>query len=365
MNNHQNAVQLYEIQKSLEIYLNKKTDINFVSFSNQFTQWFNKEFYDVAIISEEEKKIMISVIKNQAFLIKNPKNGNQHPSSFPFSRVIQNGDQELISFSSLFVEGLIQAEDHQLNRLIEILIDTSTHFKITGVNLSVIQYIIHKHLFKYKNNEYEVHFFKDYESLIATDQFINLYDEVLNEVPEIKQEYNSKRISNFKKAIESKRDFGRIVHGFDLGKINAAYQLQSIFKKNEVDTNQYYSYGLNKLLTSILKPKQFTFTYENNKKAIHMTYIKEFENVNIEQLIKSKNYDALGIVLLYLPDDFKDKLFNYTIDHSDLKMIRTFLKGGAYYLTPISYSEDFMIPPKRDIQKTNTMLAMLDSQNQK
>jgi hypothetical protein len=362
MSNTYESNHLDMIKQSLDLYLKKSEANNFLAFTNHFEQWFSKDFFDKVDISDEEKTIIISVITNKAFLIFDRK-GLQHPTSYPFIRIIDTDSKPQISFSGLFSSALERLDDKKLDIMTDMIIGLSSKFQFTGYNLSKIQYYIHKYLFWHKNIGYEFFFSRDYDSLIVTDQFLNLYDEMLEKFPDAKNEPNFKKIDLYKQALKAKYEFGNIVHGFDIGRIKAAYLMEKIYGLNARVNKNYHLYGLHKTLSSILKPHVLEFSYEKGKKESFVTHIKEFADVNIEKLMETKNYNKLSILLPYLPATFKDILLNYVADHSDLKMIRTFLEGGAYYLTVFGNSDEVINAPQRDIQKTKTMLALLVSQS--
>jgi len=350
------------IKQRLDLYLKKSNTNNFLEFTKHFEQWFSQDFFDKADVSNEEKAILISVITNKAFLIFDRK-GLQHPTSYPFIRIINTDNKPQISFSSLFLSVLEGLDEKKMDVVTDMIVGLSSKYQFVGCNLSKIQYFIHKYLFWHENNGYESFFSRDYDSLIVTDQFLNLYDEMLKKFPEAKNEPNFQKIDLYKQALKAKYEFGNIVHGFDIGRIKAAYLMEKIYGLNARVNKNYHLYGLHKTLSSILKPHVLEFSYEKGKKESFVTHIKEFADVNIETLVETKNYNQLSIILPYLPATFKDILFNSVADHSDLKMIRTFLEGGAYYLTIFGNSDEVINAPQRDIQKTKTMLALLVSQS--
>jgi hypothetical protein len=360
MKNTIDSNQLDVIKKSLETYLVSNKNIDFLNFIDEFTKWFSRDSYDNHYLTDEERDILNSVIKNNAYIIFDNRTGLQHPISYPFVKIIESEGKSLISFSQLFFDTLDHMDEKQIEMVVDKLLRIRDQYEFTGFNISKLQYYMHKHLFRRFNNEYEIHFAKDFESLLVTDQFLNLYDEVLNEIPELKNEPNSKKTNLFKDALKAKLEFGKLVHGFNIGKIIAAHILVQIYRLSEKDTKLYFQYELHKRFLDILKPHELTYTYDKNKNERFITYIKEFSNLDINQLIKEKNYNSFSVLLPYLSDVFKDNLFNSVIDHSDLLMVKTFLQGGAFYFKPVITDDGSVFPSVRDTQKTMTMLAMLE-----
>lgn len=348
------------INDALTQYLSNRNDKNFTVFLKLFSEYFDSSFFNKDDIANEEYNILSHVMNHGLLMIMDKTNKHQHPISYPFVRITKLRSKLYFEFSNMFISKLDELNEKTQRSVVDLIRRIYNEFYIINEQLPFIQYLVHRHQFRYDNNNYIHTFLADFSKIIPTNQMLNVYDEVEKMFGGFNDISIKKEIAIYKEAILAKRDYDVIQEGFNIGKIKAAIAILKLISHTPNKNKMFYDLGLHRSCSDILHPHTLYYEYKGTRVEL-LTYIKEFSNVDLVKTIKNKKFDELAILLPYLPQGFVDKYFNDCVDKSDLRMVKTFLDAGAYYFAPKIDDEDDdgLNNDKRDIDKTHFTRELL------